>query len=86
MSQPRPFWDIRFAPTTRRFFSRIPRGEAADFNAAIQQLRNGPQVPGVEQLGENEFQYSAQGYRIAFEIVRETPNTLRVIAFRREQS
>jgi hypothetical protein len=85
MSKPKAFWDIRFAPTTCRLFSRIPRGEAAAFNAAIQQLRSGPQISGVEQVGENEFQYSAHGYRVAFELVRETPNTLRVIAFRREQ-
>lgn len=84
MNKLEPFWDIRFAPNTRRLFSRIVRGEAATFNQAIRLLRSGPNPPGVEQVGENEFQYQAYGYRIAFEIVTTVPNTIRIIAFRHE--
>jgi hypothetical protein len=85
MNKPEPFWDIRFAPNTRRLFSRISRGEAATFNQVIQILQNGPNPPGVEQVGENEFPYQAYGYQIAFEIAITTPNTIRVIAFQHEQ-
>ncbi|RIK42889.1 MAG: hypothetical protein DCC55_07425 [Chloroflexi bacterium] len=85
MNKPESFWDIRFAPNTRRLFSRIACGEAATFNQASQILRSGPNPPGVEQVGENEFHYQAFGYRIAFEIVTTVPNTIRVIAFRHEQ-
>ena len=85
MNRPDGFWDIRIAPNTRQLFSRIPRGEAATFSDAIHLLRNGPNPPGVEQVGDNEFHYRANGYRIAFEIVKDAANTVRLIAFRREQ-
>jgi mRNA-degrading endonuclease RelE of RelBE toxin-antitoxin system len=80
-----PFWNIRFAATVRRMFSRIPRGEATQFDEAIQRLRQGPtNPPNVEQVGDNEYQYGYKDYRIAFEIVTEAKETVRVIAFKRE--
>jgi hypothetical protein len=36
MQSPEPIWTIRFAATVRQLFSRIPRGEAARFDEAIQ--------------------------------------------------
>jgi hypothetical protein len=77
-------WVIRFAATARRLFSSIPRGEADRFAQAVQILRFGPQPPGVELIGDNLYQYSANGYRIAFEVVAEAENTLRITAFERE--
>jgi hypothetical protein len=77
-------WVIRFAATARRLFSNIPRGEADRFAQAVQLLRRGPQPPGVEQIGNNLYQYSANGYRIAFEVVAEAEETIRITAFERE--
>ncbi len=80
-----PIWTIRFAATVRQLFSRIPRGEAARFDTAIQLLRQGPlNLPTVEQVDTNTYHYSANGYRIAFEIVQDTKTTVRVIAFKQE--
>lgn len=85
MQAPEPIWTIRFAATVRQLFSHIPRGEAARFDEAIQLLRKGPMnLPNVEQVDENTYQYSANGYRIAFEVVRDAKTTVRVIAFKRE--
>jgi len=85
MQAPEPLWTIRFAAPVRHLFSRIPRGEAARFDAAIQLLRQGPaQLPNMEQVDANTYQYSADGYRIAFEIVPDAKTTVRVIAFKRE--
>jgi hypothetical protein len=70
---------------TRRLFSRIAYGEAATFNQAIQLLHSGPNLPDIDQVGENEFHYQVYGYRVAFEIVDTAPNTIRVITFRHEQ-
>jgi len=85
MQVPEPIWTIRFAATVRQLFSRIPRGEAARFDTAIQLLRRGPiNLPDSEQVDDNTYQYSANGYRIAFEIVQDAKTTVRVIAFKRK--
>jgi mRNA-degrading endonuclease RelE of RelBE toxin-antitoxin system len=85
MPGPEPFWNIRFAATVRQMFSRIPRGEAARFDAAIQLLRYGSTgLPNLEQVDGNIYQYSYNGYRIAFEIVQDAKTTVRVIAFKPE--
>lgn len=85
MRVPEPVWTIRFAATVRQMFSRIPRGEAARFDEAIQLLRQGPtHLSNVEQVSDNVYQYSANRYQIAFEIVQDVNNTVHVIAFQRE--
>ena len=85
MRVPEPVWTIRFAATVRQMFSRIPRGEAALFDEAIQLLRQGPtHLPNVEQVSDNIYLYSANHYQIAFEIVQDVNNTVRVIAFQRK--
>lgn len=78
------FWNIRFAAQTRTLFSQIPRGEAALFNEAVQVLRKGPQPPGVTEIDENIFVYVHNGYRIAFEILQEVANTVRITRFEKE--
>ena len=85
MSKPEIFWNIRFSAASRRLFSStIPRGEADIFAAAIEVLRKGPQPPGVEQIGDNLYQYSYNNYKIAFEISENAKNTVRVTAFEKE--
>ncbi|MDQ3249705.1 MAG: hypothetical protein M3Q45_10940 [Chloroflexota bacterium] len=79
-----PFWNIRFAATARALFSTIPRGEADSFAQAVEVLRRGPQPPGFEQIDDKLYQYSANGYRIAFEVVADAQNTVRVTVFERE--
>lgn len=86
MPETESFWDIRFAATVRQMFSRLPRGDAALFDAAVQLLRKGPHPPGVEQIGENLYQYSYNGYRVAFEIALDAKTTVRIIAFKQEQT
>ena len=85
MPVPEPIWTIRFAATIRQLFSRIPRGEAARFDMAIQRLRQGPlNLPNVEQVNDNTYQYTHNGYQVAFEIVQDAKTTVRVIAFKQE--
>ena len=85
MIMPETFWNIRFAAAARRLFSStIPRGEAEIFAAAIEILRERPRSPGVEPIGDNLYQYSYNNYRIAFEIVENVKNTVRITAFERE--
>lgn len=83
--QPDPYWNIRFVASVRTLFSTIPRGEAARFAEAIEHLRAGPQQPDIEEIDDNLFAYSFNGYRIAFEIVFDAPNTLRIILFEPEE-
>jgi mRNA-degrading endonuclease RelE of RelBE toxin-antitoxin system len=85
MSRPDVFWTIRFSIESRRDFSRIPRGRAAEFDEAIQLLAKGPDhPPNVEQVGTHEYQYRFNGFRIAFQVVEDVANTVRVIAFKEE--
>ena len=85
MQVPNSIWTIRFAATVRQMFSRIPRGEAALFDEAVQLLRYGPtHIPTVERMDENVYLYSANRYQIVFEIVQDAENTVRVVAFQRE--
>lgn len=80
------FWNIRFATAVRSMFSRIPRGEAAQFDDAVQRLRSGPHtIANVEKIDDNLYQYSANGFRIAFQFVDDAPQTVRIVAFRKEQ-
>jgi hypothetical protein len=78
------FWNIRFSANARNLFSQIPRGEAARFDEAIQRLRKGPNPPGVQDVGEGTFVYTHNGYRIAFEVLPDVPNTIRVTRFEQE--
>ena len=85
MRAPEPVWTIRFAATVRQMFSRIPRGEAALFDEAIQLLRQRPtHIPSVKQVSDNLYVYRANHYQIAFEIVQDADTTVRVIAFQRQ--
>jgi hypothetical protein len=86
MSKPEIFWNIRFTALTRRMFSEIPRGEADRFAAVVARLRRGPNQPGVSRIGDNLFQFSDSGYRVAFEMVDDARNTVRITAFEREES
>jgi hypothetical protein len=81
MSKSETFWNIRFTAIARRMYSEIPRGEADQFTAAVLLLRRGPNPPGVERIGQNLYQYSHSGYRVAFEVVGDAPNTVRITAF-----
>jgi mRNA-degrading endonuclease RelE of RelBE toxin-antitoxin system len=84
MSSHETFWNIRFTAVTRRMYSEIPRGETDQFTAAVTLLRRGPNLPGAERIGENLYQYRYNDYRIAFEIVAEAVNTVRITAFENE--
>ncbi len=84
MNKSESFWNIRFTALTRRMYSEIPRGEADRFTTAVMLLRQGPHPPGVERIGENLYQYSANEYRIAFEVVLDAANTVRITAFENE--
>lgn len=85
MSNLPEFWNIRFSAQARSLFSQIPRGEAALFDEAVQLLRKGPHPPQVQDIGEGTFVYTYNGYRIAFEIVQDVANTIRVTRFEKER-
>jgi len=82
---PKPYSRRLIRAGSDRWVIRRLASSPARFAEAIEHLRAGPQQPGIEEIDDNLYAYSFNGYRIAFEIVSDAPDTLRIIIFEPEE-